>query len=57
MKRIQRGKATVNDLFKAVDAEGDNSGSLSKAEFKILSKRLNMNLSDHRINEIFASFK
>ena len=55
MAKIQQGKATSEDLFKALDTE--NTGQITKSEFTILSKRLGMNLSDHRINEIFASVK
>lgn len=43
------------DLFKVFDA--DKSGKISIDEFKLLTKRLNMILSDHRIREIFTSVK
>lgn len=46
MKRIKEGTATNVDLFKALDNEGDKSGSISKAEFSTLCKRLKMNLTD-----------
>ena len=42
-------------MFKAIDKDG--SGSISKEEYSILSRRLGMNLSEHRVNEIFASLK
>ena len=35
----------------------DHSGTIAKEEFAILSKRMGMNLSSHRINEIFANLK
>lgn len=35
----------------------DGSNSISKEEYGILARRLGMNLSEHRINEIFASIK
>lgn len=43
------------DLFQVFDS--DKSGKISLEEFKLLTKRLNMNLSDHRIIEIFTSVK
>ena len=43
------------DLFKVFDS--DKSGKISLDEFKLLTKRLNMTLSDHRIREIFTSVK
>jgi Ca2+-binding EF-hand superfamily protein len=57
MKKINKDKATIRQLFWIVDAEGDNSGSISKAEFKKLTNRLSMSLSDHRIDEIFSNLK
>ena len=45
----------TKDLFKVFDS--DNSGKISLDEFKLLTKRLNMTLSDHRIKEIFTSVK
>lgn len=57
MKKIQSGKASVHELFIAVDKEGDSSGSISKQEFDSVAKKLNINLTKHRINEIFASIK
>jgi len=35
----------------------DGSGAINKTEYNNLAKRLGMNLSEHRINEIFASIK
>jgi Ca2+-binding EF-hand superfamily protein len=55
MKRIEDGKATTQDMFKAVDRDG--SGSISKDEYSVVARRLGMNLSTHRVNEIFASLK
>ena len=45
----------TKDLFKVFDS--DHSGKISLDEFKLLTKRLNMTLSDHRIKEIFTSVK
>lgn len=45
----------AKDLFKVFDA--DKSGRINIDEFKLLTKRLNMTLSDHRIREIFTSVK
>lgn len=55
MKKIQEGTASSEDMFKAIDEDGTNS--ISKQEYGILAKRLGMNLSEHRINEIFANIK
>ena len=57
LKKIQAGTATTHEVFVATDREGDSSGSICKQEFSSLAKRLNIDLTDHRINEIFASFK
>ena len=43
------------DLFQTFDT--DKSGRISLQEFKLLTNRLNMSLSDHRIMEIFTSVK
>lgn len=40
------------DLFRLVDF--DNSGSLSKEEFKVAVNRLGYKLSDHRVDEVYA---
>ena len=55
MQKIEDGTASATDMFKAIDADGSNS--ISKEEYGVLSRRLGMNLSEHRINEIFASIK
>ena len=55
MKKIGEGKASSEEIFKAIDKDG--SGSISKDEYSVLAKRLGMNLSEHRVNEIFASLK
>jgi hypothetical protein len=55
MKKIDAGTATNADLFKAVNT--DNSQGISKTEYGNVARRLGMNLSAHRINEIFASIK
>ena len=57
LKKIQNGTATTHEVFVATDREGDSSGSISKQEFSALARRLNINLTDHRVNEIFASLK
>lgn len=55
MKKIEEGKASTHELFIAVDE--DKSGMISKDEYSTLARRLGMNLSQHRVNEIFASLK
>ena len=57
MKKVESGSAGVRELFNLVDMEGDSSGGISKDEFKRLLLKLHMNLSDHRITEIFAKVK
>ena len=57
MKKISEGKATTHELFMAMDQAGDKSGSISKTEFKSLANKLGIQLTDHRVNEIFASIK
>ncbi|KAL4474821.1 hypothetical protein ABPG74_001517 [Tetrahymena malaccensis] len=57
VKKLQDGKATIKDVFIAVDAEGDNSGTISIDEFLSFIRRLGMELSRHRVNEIFAYIK
>ncbi|KAL4512379.1 hypothetical protein ABPG72_005381 [Tetrahymena utriculariae] len=57
VKKLQDGKATIKDVFIAVDAEGDNSGTISIDEFQSFVRRLGMELSRHRVNEIFAYIK
>jgi hypothetical protein len=54
MKKIDAGTATNADMFKAFNT--DNSTGISKTEYETVARRLGMNLSAHRINEIFASF-
>jgi Ca2+-binding EF-hand superfamily protein len=54
-KRIREGTVTAQDVFVAADE--DQSGRMSKYEFRTFTKRLGMNLSHHRINEIFANVK
>lgn len=54
-EKIQNKELDPKDLFTAFDT--DRSGKISLEEFKLLTKRLNMNLSEHRIREIFTSVK
>ncbi|EAR86318.2 phage head-tail adaptor family protein, putative (macronuclear) [Tetrahymena thermophila SB210] len=57
VKKLQEGKVTIKDVFIAVDAEGDNNGTISIDEFQSFVRRLGMELSRHRVNEIFAHIK
>lgn len=57
LAKIKSGEANSNDLFKVVDEAGDGNGSINESEFHQLSKRLGLNLSKHRIKEIFAKVK
>lgn len=57
MEKIKTGKANPHDLFIAIDREGNGNGKIDKSEFKSLSSKLGISLTDHRINEIFSSLK
>lgn len=57
MKKIKEGTASSKDLFLAVDNAGDKSGSINEEEFLMLAKRLGLQLSKHRVKEIFAKVK
>lgn len=48
-------KLSNQDLFKSFDI--DQSGQIDLEEFKTLTRRLGMDLSEHRIIEIFTSVK
>lgn len=54
-QRIKQGKGSYEELFVLVDQEGDGNGSISKSEFKTMIWRLQVKLSDHRIDELFAA--
>lgn len=55
MARVEQGKASSDDLFKLVDADG--SGLINVSEFQTLTCRLGYNLSSHRLIEIFSHCK
>ena len=48
-------KLSIQDLFRSFDI--DQSGKIDLEEFKTLTRRLGMDLSEHRIIEIFTSVK
>ena len=50
MTNISSGKASYRELFEMLDSEGDSSGGISKDEFTMLIRRLNMKFSSHRID-------
>ena len=54
-QRIKQGKGSYEELFVLVDQEGDGNGYISKSEFKTMIWRLQVKLSDHRIDELFAA--
>jgi len=56
-KKLRDGSTSARDLFTILDAEGDGSGDIGENEFKTLTRRLGMPLSNHRITEIFAITK
>eukprot|EP00746_Dinoflagellata_sp_MGD_P150342 gnl/MRDRNA2_/MRDRNA2_82243_c0_seq1.p1 gnl/MRDRNA2_/MRDRNA2_82243_c0~~gnl/MRDRNA2_/MRDRNA2_82243_c0_seq1.p1 ORF type:complete len:2838 (+),score=733.91 gnl/MRDRNA2_/MRDRNA2_82243_c0_seq1:183-8696(+) len=57
MKKIGEGKAASDELFKLVDSQGDNNGTISKEEYGKLMKRLGQSLTQHHVNEIFSAVK
>jgi len=57
IKKLREGKLTTKELFDLVDSEGDGSGGISKDEFGRLLAKLEIDNSEHRINEIFTKCK
>jgi hypothetical protein len=57
LKKIQLGEITPQDLFHILNRLGGGSGQIALSQFKILVSRLGLELSDHRIQEIFAKVK
>eukprot|EP00931_Biecheleriopsis_adriatica_P117613 TRINITY_DN93109_c0_g1_i1.p1 TRINITY_DN93109_c0_g1~~TRINITY_DN93109_c0_g1_i1.p1 ORF type:complete len:3900 (+),score=642.63 TRINITY_DN93109_c0_g1_i1:1334-11701(+) len=49
------GNATVNDLFDIIDV--DKSGTISVEEFKVCTRRLGIQLSEHRLYETLSHCK
>lgn len=43
------------DMFKLADLDG--GGEIDMREFKLFFKKIGIDLSDHRVQEIFASAK
>ena len=54
-QKIREGKAAYEELFILTDQEGDGNGLISKSEFKTMIWRLQIKLSEHRIDELFAA--
>jgi len=54
---VKDGKISVKDLFIALDQEGNGNGKVDKEEFTQMVKRLKMEFTPHRVNEIFANVK
>lgn len=54
-EKIKNKELDSKDLFLVFDR--DKSGKIGLEEFKLLTRRLNMELSEHRIKEIFTSVK
>lgn len=54
-QKIKEGKGSYEELFLLVDQEGDGNGSIGKSEFRTMAWRLQIKLSDHRIDELFAA--
>jgi len=57
-KKAAKGEASLMDLFILIDyEEGDKNGYLNRQEFKILTTRLKMSLTDQKIDEVFTHVK
>jgi hypothetical protein len=57
LKKIQSGDVKPADIFQILNRYGGGKGSINPTSFKLLAGRLGIQLSDHRINEIFAKVK
>ena len=57
MKKVKDGTADIRDLFQMIDMKGGKNGGISKNEFKDLLGKLSMNVTDHRVEEIFSKCK
>ena len=57
LKKVKDGTAEIRDLFRMIEMKGGNNGGISKKEFKDLLAKLSMNVTDHRIDEIFSKCK
>lgn len=57
MRKVKKEKADAQDLFEVVDQIGQASGSITKYEFMTLTKRLGMQMTKHRFQEIFSKIK
>ncbi|KAL4483285.1 hypothetical protein ABPG72_007927 [Tetrahymena utriculariae] len=56
-KRIQEGKITTADVFFSIDSNGDGNGTISMEEFCSFLRRTGISMSEHRVNELFATIK
>jgi len=54
-KTLEDGLATEKDLFVMCDWFGDRSGTVGFDEFMILARRLGTPLTEHQVQELFAS--
>jgi hypothetical protein len=57
LKKIQSGEVKPADIFHILNRYGGGKGSINPTSFKLLAGRLGIQLSDHRIGEIFAKVK
>jgi hypothetical protein len=57
LKKIQQGELNPDDLFHVLNRGGGGSGQIGIAQFQTLVSRLGLQLSDHRVKEIFAKVK
>ena len=57
LKKVKDGTAEIRDLFRMIELKGGSNGGISKKEFKDLLGKLSMNVTDHRIDEIFSKCK
>ena len=56
-KRIIDAESTLEDLFLLIDLQGNDNGLVEKNEFKVLLKRLEIQFSEARVDEIFKNVK
>ncbi|KAL4495275.1 hypothetical protein ABPG73_022320 [Tetrahymena malaccensis] len=56
-KKLLEGKMTPQDIFYSIDSLGNRDGTVSIQEFCNFLRRTGINMSQHRVNELFATIK
>ena len=57
LEKIRDGSSNSKDLFHLVDQTGNGDGTINLSEFKRLTTRIGVDMTDHRILEIFTKVK